>query len=118
MAVTKSRFGTEFSANAITFTRGTSAQITAVGVYHDTDPDADPNVAAFTTVTLVEPGDPLGETGKIDVLSLIGPKAGADLNLAGPTNPGDPPIEYWRWVLVQTAQEDIIRGPIDKVTIT
>lgn len=118
MATEKSRFATEYTSNQLTFTRGTTSDILTVGVYHDTDETADPTVAQFTPVTLVEPGDPLAETGKIDVLALIGPKLGADLDLAGPATSADPPVVYHRWVLIQTAQEDIIEGPIDTVTIT
>lgn len=99
---------TEYSANAITLTRGTTADITSVGVFHSIDPNEVPDVTDFTTVTLVEPGDPLADGTNIDVLSLIGPKAGADLILAA----GD----WQRWVLVSTTSEDIIRK-VDVVTI-
>lgn len=102
---------TEYVANSITLTRGTVADITAVGVYHDTDPSVVPAVEDFTTVTLVDgttsPPDPLAEAGKVDVLSLIGPRGG-DATLA----PGD----YQRWVLISTATEDIIRKT-DTVTV-
>lgn len=91
---------TEFLANELTILRGTSADITAVGVYHDVDPQVVPAVLDFTTVALVEAPDPLAEGDKIDVLSLIGPRDG-DLVLT----PGD----YQRWVLVTTAVEDVIR---------
>ncbi|TDE40488.1 hypothetical protein E1295_31815 [Nonomuraea mesophila] len=95
---------TEYLANALTITRGSVDNITGVGVYHDINPDTVPTVEDFTMVTLVdgtaEPPDPLAETGVIDVLSLIGPRAG-DVVLT----PGD----YQRWVLITTATEDIIR---------
>jgi hypothetical protein len=98
------RTGTEYLANELTILRGTVDDITAVGVYHNVDPDIVPAVEDFTTVTLAdgtaEPPDPLAEAGKIDVLSLIGPRAG-DVVLT----PGD----YQRWVLVKTATEDVIR---------
>lgn len=104
MTVQQYAKGTEYLANELTMTRGTPADITAVGVYHDTDPSVIPDVADFTTVTLVQAGDPLAEAGvALDVLSLIGPKAGADDALVAGT--------YQRWVLVQTAAEDIIRRP-------
>lgn len=99
--------GTEYVANEITLHRGDVAAINAVGVYHTLDPEEIPATTDFVTVTLVDgtsPGDPLAEDGKIDVLSLIGPKIAADVNLS---TPGD----YQRWVLVQTDDEDIIRRP-------
>lgn len=92
---------TEFVANELTFIRGDPSLVTSVGVYHTTDPNEVPMSASFTTVTLVT-GGALAEAGKIDVLSLIGPKAGADLNLSVT---GD----YQRFVLVSTSTEDIIR---------
>lgn len=105
------RTGTEWTANDVTITRGTVADITAVGVYHSADPSVIPDVADFVTVQLVDgvkqPPDELAEAGKIDVLALVGPRAG-DVVLT----PGD----YQRWVLVQTATEDIIRRP-DVLTI-
>lgn len=101
--------GTEYLANAITFTRGTSAAITAVGVYHNVNPATVPTVAAFTLVSLVKPGDALADGLNTDVLSLIGPKVGAHLLLAAGT--------YQRWVLVQTSTEDIIRK-VDTVDVT
>lgn len=93
--------GTEFLANAITLTRGTAADIVSVGVHHSVDPNTVPGVGDFTAVTLVKPGDPLADGNNLDVLSLVGPKAGADLEL--------PPGTYQRWVLVSTATEDIVR---------
>lgn len=100
------RTGTEYTANQITLTRGTVGDITAVGVFHSTDPSVIPAVEDFTIVQLVDgtatPPDELAETGKVDVLALIGPRGG-DVTLT----PGD----YQRWVLVQTALEDIVRRP-------
>lgn len=100
--------GTEFLANAITLSRGTAADIVSVGVFHSLDPNEMPEVDDFTTVTLVEPGDPLASGNNLDVLSLVGSKAGADFPLAAGT--------YQRWVLVQTASEDIIRK-VDTVEV-
>lgn len=103
---------TVFVANELTITRGTVDDITAVGVYHDTDPNVVPTVEDFTPVLLVQPGDPLAEGEKVDVLSLIGSKVGADLALAG-SSVG---VDYQRWALVQTAQEDVIIK-VDTVTV-
>lgn len=107
MAVELYHTGTEYVANEITFTRGTSSDITSVGVFHTTNAAEVPEVGDFTAVTLVTSGA-LQEGTKIDVLSLIGPRAG-QVNLSVP---GD----YQRWVLVSTATEDIIRRP-DVITI-
>ncbi|MEV1199469.1 hypothetical protein [Microbispora rosea] len=105
------RTGTEWFANQVTITRGSVADITTVGVYHSLDPNVVPAVDEFTTVQLADgtaqPPDQLAEAGKIDVLSLIGPKNG-DIEL----DPGD----WQRFVLLQTATEDIIRK-IDVITI-
>jgi hypothetical protein len=101
MAIQLFTTGTEYVANAITLSRGTSAAITGVGVYHNTDPTVKPTVAQFTMVTLVKPGDALADGTNLDVLSLIGPKSGAHLALT--------PGSYQRWILVQTATEDVIR---------
>jgi hypothetical protein len=109
MPVEKYVNGTEWFANEITLTRGAITDITAVGVYHNINPNVEPTVADFILVTLVPGTGPLAEDGKYDVMSLIGPKVGADLDLAAP---GD----YQRWVLIQTAQEDIIRK-VDVITI-
>lgn len=105
------RTGTEFTGNQITLTRGSVSDITAVGVFHSTDPSVIPTVEQFTTVRLVDgtstPPDDLAEAGKVDVLALIGPRGG-DVTL--------PPGDYQRWVLVVTATEDIVRRP-DVLTI-
>lgn len=100
---------TEYLANAITISRGAVTDITAVGVYHNINPAIVPTVAQFTTVLLVKPGDPLADGTNIDVLSLIGSKVGAHLALTA----GD----WQRWVLVQTASENVIRK-VDVVTVT
>lgn len=108
MAVEKYTMGTEYLANEITLQRGTPADITGVGVYHNINPNTKPAIGDFTMVDLIDSG-PLQEGTKTDVLSRIGPKVGADLDLAAP---GD----YQRWVLIQTADEDIVRK-VDVVTI-
>lgn len=103
---------TEYLANQLTIVRGSVSDIVSVGVYHDVDPDAVPVVGDFTTVQLIDgvanPSDPLAEANKIDVLSLVGPKVGADLQLT--------PGTYHRFVLITTADEEIIRR-IDTVTV-
>jgi hypothetical protein len=109
VAVEQYTMATEYTANELTITRGSSADIVYVGVYHNTNPNTKPALTDFTEVTLVQPPDPLAEGTKVDVLSLIGPKAGADLALSVP---GD----YQRWVRVSTATEDIIRK-VDTITI-
>lgn len=96
----------EYLANEVTMSRGTPADITAVGVYHDANPAVVPTVAQFTTVTKVVAGDALAEGTKTDVLSLVGPSAQVTLS-AG---------TYQRWVLVQTASENIIRA-VDMIQV-
>ncbi|MGW6296701.1 hypothetical protein [Streptomyces sp. NPDC055058] len=110
---------TEYTSNALTFTRGGPVQVAAVGVYHTTSADTVPAVADFTTVQLVDgvtsPDDPLAQDGVIDVVALIGPAEGADLALT--------PGTYYRWVLVQTHPvgarpgEDIIRRAPETLTV-
>lgn len=104
MAVQLYAGATEYVANELSILRGTTADIVTVGVFHSTDPNVSPTVADFTTVQLVDgvanPGNPLAEAGKIDVLSLIGPRAGDVALTAG---------DYQRFVLVSTAAEDVIR---------
>jgi hypothetical protein len=97
---------TEYTANAITMARGTPADIVSVGVYHNTDPQKVPDVADFTEVRLVLPGDLLAEGSTVDILSLIGP--GGDVEL----QPGD----YQRWTLITTVAENIIDS-VDTVSI-
>ncbi|MGH3439515.1 MAG: hypothetical protein ACRDRN_24045 [Sciscionella sp.] len=113
MAVSLYHTGTEYVLNQITFTRGSLADVVTVGVYHSTTPTIVPAVTDFTTVTLADgtatPPNALAIAGQIDVVSLIGPKTGADLAMA---TPGD----YQRFVLVSTAKEDIIRK-VDVITV-
>ncbi len=109
MPVEQYTMATEYTANELTITRGSSADIVYVGVYHNTNPSIKPALGDFTEVTLVEAPDPLAEGDKIDVLSLIGPKVGADLNLSVA---GD----YQRWVRISTITEDVIRK-VDVITI-
>lgn len=93
--------GTEYVANEITMLRGATSDILSVGVYHTTNPLEIPDVVDFVTVQLVEEPDPLAEVGKIDILSLVGPRDGdVNLSVAG---------DYQRWILIVTATEDIIR---------
>mgnify|MGYP000970236446 CR=1 FL=1 len=54
MAVEIFSTSTEYIANEITISRGTVADITAVGVYHSEDPNSRPDVTDFTTVQLVD----------------------------------------------------------------
>lgn len=116
MALTLYSTGTEYTSNAITLLRGTVASITSVGVYHNSNPATVPTVADFTSVKLADGTNSGSEyyalaiPGEVDVVALIGPKAGADLSLAG----GD--VSYQRWVLVQTTAEDIIRAA-DTITV-
>ncbi len=109
MAVTQFTMATEYTANELTLKRGDVSDIVYVGVYHNINPNTKPTLAEFTEVTLVDGTGPLADGTKIDVLSLIGPKVGADLNLSVA---GD----YQRWVRVSTATEDVIRK-VDVITI-
>jgi hypothetical protein len=101
---------TEYIANALTFNRGGVEDVTAVYVFHSTDPNVSPEDTDFTQVYFVShpQQDPLGSGTNIDVLSLIGPGPGAHMDLA----PGD----WQRFVAVETANEFIIRKT-DVVTI-
>jgi hypothetical protein len=105
------RTATEYVANEITLTRGSVSDITSVGVYYTADPSVIPEIADFTTVILVDGTDTplpaLAETGKIDVLTLVGPAAGDVLLTAG---------DYQTFVLIQSATENIIRK-VDVLTI-
>lgn len=110
---------TEYTSNALTFTRGGPTQVTAVGVYHTTDANYIPAVADFTTVQLIngvtDPDNPLAQDGVIDVVAQIGPAVGADDALT--------PGTYHRWILVQTQAigprpgENIIRKAPDTLTV-
>lgn len=110
MAVELYNTATEYLANELVFVRGNPTDISNVGVYHNINPNVVPVVGDFTSVYFVDNpnSDPLAEGDKNDVLSLVGPKIGAHLQLT----PGD----YQRWVLVQTSNENIIRR-VDVVTI-
>ncbi len=107
MPVTLYSTGSEWVANEITMLRGTIADVTSVGVYHTTSPNAVPAVAQFVVVTKVVPGDPLAEGDKNDVASRVGARAGAIALAAG---------DYQRFVLLVTADEDIIRY-VDTITV-
>lgn len=107
MAVTLYSTATEYVANALTITRGSVDDIVSVGVYHTKDAAYIPTVANFTNVPLVKPGQPLAEGANVDVLSLIGPRAGNVTLAAG---------DWQRWVLVKTATEDKIRR-VDVITV-
>ncbi len=107
MAVTLYSTGTEYVMNEITMLRGTIADVTSVGVYHNVNPNIVPTVAQFTTVTKVVPGDALAEGTKNDVASRIGARTGAIALTAG---------DYQRFVLLVTASEDIIRFA-DTITV-
>ncbi len=107
MAVTLYSTGTEYVMNEVTMLRGTIADVTSVGVFHTTSPNAVPTVAQFTTVTKVVPGDPLAEGTKNDVASRIGARTGAIPLAAG---------DWQRFVLLVTASEDLIRY-VDTVTV-
>lgn len=107
--VSQYKEGTEWIANEITLHRGVVADILTVGIYHNTNPNTHPAIGDFTIVTLEDGTGPLADGTKIDILSRIGPKVGAHINLSVA---GD----YQRWGLIQTAQEDIIRK-LDTITI-
>jgi len=110
---------TEYTSNALTFTRGGPTQVTAVGVYHTTDVNYVPAVVDFTTVQLIDgvtnPTDPLAQDGVVDVVAQIGPAVGADVSLAAGT--------YYRWILIQTQAigprpgENIIRKAPDTLVV-
>lgn len=91
---------TEYIANAISLTRGSYADIVSVGTFFTTDPLVVPTPAQFTAATLVAPTHPLGDGVNYDVVTLVGPRGGA-VSL--------PPGDYQVWVLIKTANEDIIR---------
>ena len=104
MAVELYSTATEYVAVKVTELRGDVADIVSVGVYHDLDPNAVPDVVDFTEVTLVDgtadPPDALSETGVIDILALIGPRSGDVTLTAG---------DWQQFVLLSTATEDVIR---------
>jgi hypothetical protein len=105
------RTGTEDTRNAITINVGTVDQIISVGLYHTLTPagsgEAPPAPTDFTAAQLVKPGDPLADGNNLDILALIGPKAGTIV-----LTPGD-----WQvWGYIETDRQDIIR-PLDVLTI-
>lgn len=104
MSVSLFHTATEYTSNALTFLRGSVADVVTVGVYHSIDPNYVPLVTDFTAVTLADgtttPPDPLAVPGEIDVIARVGPRG----DITGLTT-GD----YQRFVLVTTANEDIIR---------
>lgn len=110
------RSATEYVANELTLLRGTVSDIVSVGIDMESNPATIPVVTDFTTVLLISPtttpGSPLLDGTKIDVVSKIGPGGGA-------VSPGHFTLvqgDYQRWVLITTADEQIIRRP-DVVTI-
>jgi hypothetical protein len=106
MAITLYSPGTEYTANAITIRRGTVSDITAVGVYHGSDPNQTPLLSDFVLCTLVVPPNPLADGTNIDILCLVGPSGDVTLT----------PGTYQRWSLVKTNVENIIRK-LDVVTV-
>jgi hypothetical protein len=91
---------TEYRRNALTINSGTVADITAVGVALRDNPNDVPDpsgtgLGEFTAVTL--------DTAGPDVVTLFGPRGGDIV----PTDVGD----FQVFVLIRTADEDIIRRP-------
>ncbi len=113
MAVTLYHSATEYIAVPITLGRGTVASISSVGMYLDPTLAAIPTVGSFTTVLLVDgttlPLPALGVSGEVDVLALVGPGAGSNFAALTVTT-------YQIWILVTTANEQIIRK-CDTLTI-
>lgn len=91
---------TEYRRNALTINSGTVGDISAVGFALRSAPDDVPDptgtgLGEFTAVTL--------DTTGPDVVTLIGPRGGDVV----PVATGD----YQVFILVRTADEDIIRRP-------
>jgi len=91
---------TEYRRNALTINSGTIADISAVGVALRDNPNDVPDpsgtgLGEFTSVVLDEDGP--------DVVTLFGPRGGDIV----PAAVGD----YQVFVLIRTADEDIIRRP-------
>lgn len=112
MAVTIYSSATEYLRNDITeLVGGSVADIVSVGVYHASNANTVPAVAEFDAATLVDgvsdPDNPLAEDGKVTIISLIGPRGGIELSSG----------VYQRYVLISTADEDIIRRP-DTITVS
>lgn len=106
------RTATEYTANELTLSRGNAGDIVSVGVAMISDPATVPAVGAFTPVLLISPettpGHALLDGTKIDVVAKIGPGGGA---VAAGDFPALTAGDYQRWVLVETADELIIRRP-------
>lgn len=94
------RTGTEYTSNTLTLARGSLSDVESVGVYHSTAPNEVPDLIDFTTVQVVTETDPLGSPGTLQIITKVGPRGG-DVTLTQGV--------YQRYVLVVTANEDIIR---------
>ena len=91
---------TEYRRNALTIVQGTVGDITSVGIALRSNPNDVPDpsgtgLGEFTEVSLDETGP--------DIVTLIGPRNG---DIEAPAV-GD----YQVFILVRTADEDIIRRP-------
>ena len=85
---------TRYVANPFILGRGLLADITNVGVFHTEELNQIPVPADFLSVPLVAPPDSRVDSGRTDVLSLIGVHEPKDLTLG---------VGQWqRWVLVET----------------
>jgi hypothetical protein len=106
MAVTMYHTATEYIAVPITLTRGATSSIITVGMYLDPTLTAIPAVGSFTTVTLVDGTlaipPALAVIGEVDVMALVGPGGGSNF-------PSLTTTTYQIWILVITANENIIR---------
>jgi hypothetical protein len=111
---------TEYTANQVTFNRGSVSDIVAVGIFMTTDPALIPTFAQFVTATLVDgtggSPPPLAEAGKVDILAKIGPGGGGVSAGIYDFSAIATQTDYQRWTMVRTADEIIIRRP-DTVTI-
>jgi len=115
MAVNLYSTATEYIAVPITLGRGKVTDIISVGMYVNVNAATIPTVGAFTTVILVDgtaapPLPALAVAGEIDILALVGPGAGSNF-------PSLTTNAYQIWVLITTANEQIIRK-CDTLTIT
>jgi len=110
MALTLHAAGTEYVRNAITLIDAEVTDVASVGVFHG-DANEIPTVAQFLAAQLVDgvndPDNPLATPDAVTVVSLIGPRGGVEALTPG---------TYQRWVLVTTANEDIIRR-VDTITV-
>lgn len=99
--------GTEYVRDPVTLGFGTVDDIASVGYFHAAA-GVIPTVADFTAGTLVKADtDPLWD-GKAEVVTLIGARLGAVALAAG---------DWQRWILITTADEDIIRAS-GTITVT